>query len=408
MQVTVTQQHFHQSLTIVSHAVPSKPSLPIQSFLLATTDGQRVRLSAMREEMGIHCWMPVQQLAEAGTMLLPAQLITSFVGNFPAAPVTITSPSPADATACRITCQRIKANIKNAAEDCAEFPLIPSYAEGGERLLLLDAALLKQIIRQIAFAAGKDDNHPAFTGIQIQINNGTAMFAAADAFRLAVHTIALPDDQLCCTLLIPARTMTDLAKILPHQGAVQMMLTPDRHQLLFHTDTMDLSARLLHERFPDVRRAIPTTSTTRAVVHTQELAEAIRLMQPFANVSKHIVHLTFVGESDEQMEGEPQTVKLQATAQDVGTNEQVVNAQVQGPNQKLICNANYLSDVLSVIDEPEVAVEITTPVAPVALKPVGESQYVAVVMPMTERQARAEETPGEQAQTDQEMVAVTR
>jgi DNA polymerase-3 subunit beta len=49
--------------------------------------------------------------------------------------------------------------------------------------------------------------------------------------------------------------------------------------------------------------------------------------------------------------------------------------------------AKYLSDVLSVIQTDEVALELTTPAQPGVIKPVGEKEenYTHVIMPLTKR-----------------------
>jgi DNA polymerase-3 subunit beta len=382
MKFTATQQQFHRGLALVGHAVPARPILPIQSRVLATLDGERLRLSATSEDMGIHCWIEAEEIVEPGRTLLPARLISDLVGNLPASPVTITAPAPQDATSCCVTCERVSAQIKNAGEDPEEFPAMASYEQGGERLLLLDTALLKEIIGQVAFAAAENDNRPALTGLFISIREGEAVFAASDAFRLAVRTIALPDDQLHRDVLVPARTLSVLAKLLPPHTVVEAILPCGEKQLLFHMDGLDLSTRLLSETYPDIRSVLPQEYTTRAVLRTQELAAATRLMVPFAQAHHNAVHLSIPGQ-------EPNTVMIEAEAPDLGRNAQVLCAQVEGPDQRIVLNIGYLADVLAVIQEEEVALELPTPLRRVAVKPVGPTGYIYVMVPMSDPRAAA-------------------
>src|SRR5579859_898214 len=277
MQFITTPQLLDRGLSIVGHALVGKALRPIESYILASTDGERVRLSARGENIGIHCWVPVSQIEEEGMALLPAKLITDVVGNLPSSPVTLTSPSPTDETSCNLRCLRISSDMKNTGQDPDEFPSIPLFSQSGELLFQLDADLLKEIISQVAFAASdKDDGRHALTGVYLEIGAGEALFVAADAYRLAARTISIPDDQLCRTLLLPAKTMEELAKILPGQGSVQILLTGDHHQALFHTEIADLSTPLLNETFPNVHPFFSQAWTTRAIMQTQELSSYLR------------------------------------------------------------------------------------------------------------------------------------
>lgn len=387
MRFTTTQQQFNTGLSLVSHAVSGRPTLPIEAYILAqaSANEQRVRLSARREDIGIHCWIPASGIEESGVALLPAKMAADFVGNLPSSPVIVTSPSVADRMSCNIQCARINANMKNATEDPEEFPLIPSYVNGGEILLHLDAELLKQIIAEVAFAAADNEGaRPGLTGVNIEIANGQAMFAAADSFRLAVRSIPIPDDQLRQTLLLPAKAMDEVARILPYEGTVHVLLTTDQKHVVFHTDAVDVSTRLLNVTFPSITGALPQEWRTQAIIQRQELVSLVRLMAPFARQAKNYIRLKLYGTESENFGfgRESNTVKMEVVAQDVGDNQNVINAQVKGPDQEIDLHVKYLSDVLPVISTPQVALNVTSTQRPAVIRPVEGGNYTYVLMPV--------------------------
>jgi DNA polymerase-3 subunit beta len=55
---------------------------------------------------------------------------------------------------------------------------------------------------------------------------------------------------------------------------------------------------------------------------------------------------------------------------------------VEGADAKIAFNGKYLTDVLSVLRESQVALETTSPSSPGLLRPVGKDNYTHVVMPM--------------------------
>lgn len=375
MKITCKQQDLSRGLSAVSHAVSSRSTLPILANILVATDHGRLKLSATNLEIGINCWVDAQ-VHEEGATTVPAKLLTDFVNSLPQASVDINVPEGSNTMS--IKSLRSSANIKGM--DASEFPLIPS-AEGGEEPVLLDAALLKEMIKEVAFAAADDDSRPVFTGVLVQVSDEKITFAAADAFRLAVRVAPLPgDDHPRGDILIPARTLTELERILPPEGTVQMIVTPNRSQVLFHTEQLDLVSRLIEGSFPNFRQIIPKEHSTRAVIETKEFAAAVKSAALFARDSSNITRVKINPGDNGGLE--PGAITIEATAEDLGDNTSTVNAAVDGPELQIIFNVKYLADVLGVIDTPEVALEANAPTRPGVIRPVGAADYTYVIMPM--------------------------
>ena len=375
MKITCKQQDLSRGLSAVSHAVSNRSTLPILSNILLATDQGRLKLSATNLEIGINCWVDAQ-ISEEGSTTVPAKLLTDLVSRLPQAPVDLAVAD--DSHTLSVKGQGSNANIKGM--DASEFPLIPS-AEGGEPPVMLDAVLLKEMIAEVAFAAADDDTRPVLTGVLVQVSDEKITFAAADAFRLAVRIAPLPgDDHPRGDILIPARTLTELARILPAEGPVEMIVTPNRSQVLFHTPQLDLVSRLIEGAFPNFRQIIPKEHSTRAVVETKLFAEAAKRAELFARDSSNITRVKINPGGHDGLE--PGAVTVEATAEDLGDNTSVLNAAVDGPEMQIIFNVKYLSEVLAVIGSSEVALEANAPTKPGVIRPVGEHDYTYVIMPM--------------------------
>lgn len=375
MKVTCKQQDLSRGLSAVSHAVSSRSTLPILANILLATDQGRLKLSATNLEIGINCWVDAQ-IQEEGATTVPARLLTDLVNRLPQAPVDLSVSE--DTHTLDVKGQTTLAHIKGM--DASEFPLIPS-AEGGEPPVLLDATLLKEMIEEVAFAAAEDDSRPVLTGVLVQVSDEKLTFAAADAFRLAVRVAPLPgDDHPRGDILIPARTLTELARILPSEGTVEMIVTPNRSQVLFHTPNLDLVSRLIEGTFPNYRQIIPQDHSTRAVLETREFTEAVKRAELFARDSSNITRVKINPGGNDGLE--PGAVTIEATAEDLGDNTSTLAAAVDGAEMQIIFNVKYLSDVLSVVGTPEVALEATAPTKPGVIRPVGSNDYTYVIMPM--------------------------
>jgi DNA polymerase-3 subunit beta len=140
VKITCKQQDLSRGLAIVSHAVSNRSTLPILANILLATEHDRLKLAATNLEIGINCWIDAE-IQEEGATTVPAKLLTDFVNSLPAVPVDISVPE--DSHTLNIKVVGRSANIKGI--EASEFPTIPS-AEGGEPPVLVDAALLKEMI----------------------------------------------------------------------------------------------------------------------------------------------------------------------------------------------------------------------------------------------------------------------
>jgi DNA polymerase-3 subunit beta len=378
MKIITKQQDLSRGLSVVSHAVSSRSTLPILANILLSTDNGRLKLSATNLEIGINCWVE-GEIIEEGTTTVPAKTLSDLIGSLKQGQVELGVPE--DSHTISIKGQGSNSTIKGM--DPSEYPVIPgtSNLDNAEQSIVFEAATLSVMIEQVALAAAQDDSRPVFAGVHVEIANEQVTFAAADAFRLAVRSGRIapgtPDRD---AVLIPAKTLSELARILPSDGRVDMIVVNNRSQVLFHTEHIDLVSRLIEGAFPNFRQIIPQEHSTRVVVETKEFAAAVKTVVPFARDSSNIARVTVKPGADESEQG---TLTIEATAEDVGSNVSTIAAAVDGPEQQIIFNVKYLSEVLSVLETPEVALELVSAARPGVIKPVGGGDYTYVIMPMS-------------------------
>lgn len=367
---------------VVAHAIAGSGNsmMPIckQFFLTASATG--LSLCASDGDTSLQYRLAAQVQAP-GRALLPAQLFAHLVAEVPAAPLTLILPSPTDPTAAQVRCLQIRANLKLGTMPVEEFPHVVCLDEGCRELFLIDAELLREVIDQVAFAAATTPTHPVLSGIRLALGQGQASFAAADTFRLAVRTIAIPDPTISVELVIPARAVRHLVRLLPASGAVQLALSSDGRQVLFHTPEMDLSTRLIEGTFPNYGGLLTAPVTTRLVARTAALADAVHLMAPFAREHKRQLCLQI----QSPQHGKVACVFLEAEAPDLGTNEICLTeaVTVEGPDLCIQVNDHFLAEALAAVPTQEVALEFDGAARPIRIGPVGMPDSISVIMPLT-------------------------
>ena len=373
MKLSCLQENLNRGLSIVGRAVATKTTLPITNNVLLATDEGRLKLVATNLEMAISYWMGAK-IDDEGAITVPARLLTEFVSSLPSDTISI-HLSPQTKT-LGLKCARFEARISGV--DAKEFPPIPSVDEGITTEVEVEA--LRQAINQVVFAAATEESRPVLTGVCTQFENKTLTLAAADGFRLAVFKMPIKDKvSQKIEVIIPARTLAELNRLMGDQEeAVTVTLNPNKSQVLFRLKSTELVSQLVQGTFPNYTQLIPQSYNTRMIVSVADFLRATKTASIFARDGSGIVRLVITpgGESN------PGKLSVSARSEEIGDDVGEIDATVEGADAKIAFNGKYLTDVLSVLRESQVALETTSPSSPGLLRPVGTDNYTHVVMPM--------------------------
>ena len=374
MKVSCLQENLTKGLSIVGRAVANRSTtLPVLSNIMLSTDNGRLKLSATNLEIGINSWIGAK-VEQDGAITVPARTFTDLVNTL--APDRIDMELSVRTQTLHLRCGRSEANIKGI--DAQEFPLIPSPEDDGQ--IPIEPEIFGKMINQVAFAAASDESRLMLTGVLTKFDQDRLTMAAADGFRLSVRNAAL-DTPIAEPLqvLIPARALTELERISGEQkDPIGITFTPSRNQVLFHLSNTDLVAQLIDLQFPDYEQIIPKRHSTRTIISTSDILKACRAANIFAREAANTarVHIVPGGELT------PGYISIAARSDETGDNVGEIDATIEGDEIEIAFNVRYLLDVLSVIDTPQIALETTTPSSPGVLKPVGDDDFLHVIMPM--------------------------
>jgi DNA polymerase-3 subunit beta len=372
MKLSCLQENLNRGLNIVGRAVAARTTLPITNNVLLATDQSRLKLVATNLEMAISCWIGAK-VEEEGAITVPARLLTEFVSSLPSDRVDV-SILPKTKT-LGLKCARFEARITGI--DAKDFPPIPQVEGGISTKVEVEA--FRQGISQVVFAAATEESRPVLTGINAEFDGDLLTLAAADGFRLALYKLPLaaPVSQRT-EVIIPARTLAELSRLMSDEEAVDIMINPNKSQALFRLKNIELVSQLVQGTFPQYTQLIPQSYNTRVVVDVAELLRAAKTASIFARDGSGIVRLVITTGS----ELTPGKVTVSARSDEIGDNVGEIDAAVEGEEAKIAFNGRYLIDVLSVLRESQVAVETTSPSSPGVIRPMGVDNYLHVVMPM--------------------------
>jgi len=373
MKVNVSQQQLAHGLSIVSRAVSPRSTLPVLANILLTTDEGRVRLSATNLELGISCWIGAQIIEDGDGLTVPARTFTDLINTLPSDTVTLNVNSKTQTL--NVRCGQNNTDIKGI--DAQEFPPMPvADIEDGIDLNVSD---MKEIIRQVVFAASTEDARPVLQGVSVTMAENILTLAATDGFRISVRKAALSNPvRKPASIIIPARALAELARIAADgEEIIHMILPPGRGQVIFHMKNTELVSQLIDGNFPDYKAILPKSFRTTVILSTAAFLKACKQAEIIAREGTNTIRLNIQPKTDG-----PGSVEISAQSEETGTSDIALDAAIEGEGLVIAFNVRYLREVLEVITTPSVSLQVNTSNSPGMITPTDTTEFLHVVMPM--------------------------
>lgn len=380
MKIICSQEHLASGLGAVKPAVSNRATLPILTHLLieARNGDGRVRFAATNLDVGINAWIAAQ-VEEPGAVAVPARLICDFVNTLPQGRVELTLN--VQTQTLRVISSRMAANIKGI--DAKEFPELSSAAEPKAQVSL-EAKALSEMLDRVVFAAATDESRPVLAGVLAKFDANRLTLAGADGFRLSVQHKGVGDTSHVepFSLIVPVKALQEVSRLCAGQlEPIRVIVASDKNQVRFVFSMSEVISQLIDGAYPDVSRIIPQTHTSRAVVNVGELLSAAKMVSAF--VDKH---------------GKANGIRLEADAANSrvivmgahaerGDGVGDIDAAIEGDAFRVLLQAPYLLSMLERLTAPQLAIEFLQnggQQMPVVVRPVGDTDFVHVMMPLVE------------------------
>ena len=364
MKFTCPKRAFYEALQSVSRAIASRSTLPILgNVYLEARDGQ-LKLVTTDLEIGMTCILPLDGGVE-GAVTVPERVLQDVVGNLPDAELTITAD---ERNLLSISSGKSQYTIHGLPAD--EFPILPQVPS--DTVISIPGPVLRDLVRKTLFAAGTDESRVILTGCLLSWDGQVATMVATDTHRLAVKRVPVSGQfSQPVSVIIPSRALTELLRVLGNsEDPVDIHV--GESQVLFGVGRVRLVSRLIEGQFPAFDRVIPQESTKHLVVNRQQFYDAVRRASIVARVESNKIIVRSVDS----------TLTIEAETGEIGKAYEEIPMSLEGDEVSIAFNAEYLQDVLAVLDTETVEIGLTGPLNPGLLRAEGEGDYQYVVMPM--------------------------
>ncbi len=366
MKLFCTQKDLDYALNIVAKAISPNNTLPVLNNILVKAEGKKMFFSATNLEIAISCSIDADVRGE-GAITVPAKLITNYVALLNDEKVEL---SLSEGVSLSLNSSSSHTKIKCISAD--EFPLIPKVEKETEISLKVED--FYNAINETVFAASVNTSRPVLSGVLVVVNEGEMRLVATDSYRLAEKKIKVSGKtEAPISCIVPARTMMELSKVLTKANEKEVKVTISKNQILFSIDGVELISRLIEGKFPEYEKIIPKEGKSTFEVSVEDLSLVLKRVSLFARENNNSVKLSATNDGK-------LTVSSEETK--VGEEKAEIVIKMQGDNNKISLNAQYLLDVLTYVNVDKVKFTINDKASPAVIKPVSGDDYVYIIMPL--------------------------
>ena len=347
----------------VSRAVAVRSSIPVMEGILLKADGFQLTLTGYNNEMAIITSIDAD-FRSAGETVLNAKLFSDMVRRMPSGQIEIEVPDSGKAT---IRGGVAEFEIQSMA--ASEFPNLPDT--GISDTVTIKAETLRSMIDLTIYAVSTDDRKPAHTGELFEVNDGKLTIVALDGYRLAITERPIEASKPM-RIIIPAKTMTEVSRLIPNDAEADVNISANRHFVVFSAGGYTIISRLIEGDFLNFRNVIPETHRTSAVIDAKLFAETIeRDSLIITERLKNPLRITFTNHKA--------TVRCQTN---VGRVVDELSAETEGESIEIGFNNRYLLDALRYSRCDSVRIEICGQLNPVKIQPSEGDAFLYLVLPV--------------------------
>ncbi|MDR1913053.1 MAG: DNA polymerase III subunit beta [Clostridiales bacterium] len=366
MKIVVNKEILLENLAVVSKAVSTRTPKPILECVLLKAH-ENLRVYGNDLELGIESADISAEILEEGEIALEAKILLDITRKMPEGYISIETDK---SNLVKLKSGRTEFKVMGFPGDEYPFPEPVSKNDGFE----INALDLKDMIRQTIFSVGMDDSKPVLTGELLQIKDGYAHMVAVDGFRVSYRrsTKLRFDPQITSGVVVPAKSLSELARILPLDGDSKLhFYFTDRH-IMFELERFTLISRLIDGEFIRYNQIFNEDFSTLVNISGPELLLSLERVSLIVKDNKKSPVKLSIGQD---------VIQLSSNAE-IGVSYDEIAADIDGNPLVIAFNPRFLIEALRSIGDEKVLLTFTGALSPCIIKGVDNCLFKYLILPI--------------------------
>ncbi len=377
MKLIVLQEKLNKGLNIVERISPKNFTLPILNTILLKAEKNFLKLTSTNLEIGIN-WWDLAKIENEGEVAIPVSLLLNFSTLLPNKKIYLEKKG----NFLSITCENYKTLIKVFSSE--EFPIFPHITK--DNFFEIDSKLFCQNLEQVVDFTSLSSTRPEISGVYFSFQDKVLKLVTTDSFRLSEKTLFLEENKVFFStknkdfsFIIPQKTIKEVINIFSQkQESLKIYFSPN--QVLFESQMeetphpkIQLISRLIEGEFPVYQEIIPKKYDSQIILNRNEFLNHLKICALFSGK---------INEIKLKIDPKKNGIDFFSQNPDFGEHHSFINGKIKGQFLETSFNHRFLTAGILNIKSSEVVFELNKEEGPAVLKPVGDSTYFYIVMPI--------------------------
>ena len=240
-----------------------------------------------------------------------------------------------------------------------------------ENSFTLTKAAFRDVVARTTFCCAADDSRPILKGELWETENGKLTVTALDGFRMAVVQSDLKECTGKISVVCPARTLNEIARMLDGDEGDVTVYTQNGMMMVRIDSTLVLS-RLYHGEFINYRNITPADFTTVVEVGKEELIESVERASVLIRGDKNDFIL---------LELKNDGIRISSNSE-MGNVSEKVPCAFEGKELKIAMKAKYVLEATKAIEADRIVISFNTSISPFILRAKEENGTFYLVLPV--------------------------
>jgi len=363
MKLECSIEKIKNALMTVDRITGKNLTLPVLGSVLWVATGKTLKLRATNLNIGIEVEIPVK-IEKEGVVAIRSDILSSLFSILSGDSI-VSFEMVNDNLSVKTKTNTII--LKSIPSD--DFPTIP-VIEG--EVLNISAKKFLEGVKSVYYSASVSEIKPEIGSVYIYPEEDLLVFAATDSFRLAEKKVKIKQKLSFGGILIPFKNTLEIIKVFDGVDE-DIRITLQKNQISFSTSNIYLTTRVVDGAFPDYKQIVPKNSTTEAVLLKQDFISSLKISNIFSDKFNNV---TF------NVKPEEKVFEIEAKNTDIGENITLIAGALTGENITLNFNYKYIIDCFLSINTDSVVLMFNGNNRPMIIKPIGDSSFMYLVMPM--------------------------
>lgn len=231
---------------------------------------------------------------------------------------------------------------------------------------------LKNIINKSIFSVAVDDSRPILKGALLEINSTTIKSVALDGYRLAMATTSLIESTINGGVIVPARSLNEIAKLLDDSDEVVELFVDNKYLMVNLGDTKVIT-RTLEGDFLNYKQIIATEFATEIVINKAQISDALERASLLSKVGQNNLVKFDIKENN----------LLLTSNSEIGNIKENINISMKGKDIYIAFNARYFMEAFRTTTEEFVKIKFNSASNPCVVVPADDSdEYLYLILPV--------------------------